>query len=237
MKNNKQHWDKVGCKYNNNWVNFAKTKLSEKETGFILKHFSKAQKNSVLDIGSGNGRIIQSYLEQDRNTNILGLDISDSMVEVCRDKFKNYPNVKIEKCDTSKESIPYENKFDFVSAIRVLKYNENWRDIIKKISQRMENNGIFVFTSMNNNCADRFAMYPIKVYKTDLKEINKILPDSGLEILEITTFTKVPDIFYNTIGRNPFLAKTLFGIEKILEIAFGKLFLGRKFFIACRKRN
>jgi len=158
------------------------------------------------------------------------------MVSVCREKFKNYPNVKIERCDTSREDIPYDNEFDFVSAIRVLKYNENWREIINKISQRLEKGGIFVFTMINNNSIDSFAQYPIKVHKTNLREIKNILSESGLELVEITTFSKFSDIFYNILGKNRISTGLLLSFESILEFIFGKLFLGRIFFIACRKK-
>ena len=236
MENNKQHWDRIGKGYDSNWKNFAKECLSKKEITFILKHFSLAKKNNILDIGSGNGRIIKSYLTcGNDNLNILGLDISESMVTVCQDKFKNYPNITIKKCDLSKENIPFDKKFNFISAIRVLKYNENWREIISKVSQRLEEDGIFVLTAMNNNSIDRFAMYPIKVYKTNRKEIEGVLRDNDLDIVEITSFTKIPDIFYNTMGKSQFLSYFLLAFEKILGGLFGKLFFGRIFFITVKK--
>jgi len=236
MKNNEEYWDMIGGNYGNNWKNFAKDTLSKKETKYILNYFLNAKHNNVLDIGPGNGRIINKYLEVgNKKISILGLDISDNMVSFCRKKFDKNLNVKIEKCDLSSEDIPYEKKFDFISAIRVLKYNENWRDIIKKISQRLEEDGIFIFTMINNNSTDRFALYPIKVYKTNQEEIRAVLNDSGLKFIETTSFTKIPDIFYNMMGKIKILSNLILGIEKILEVFFGKLFFGRILFIVAKK--
>jgi hypothetical protein len=68
-------------------------------------------------------------------------------------------------------------------------------------------------------------------------EIEKILNENNLEIIEMTTFSKIPDVFYNVLGRSEILSSLRLGKEKILELIFGKLFLGRILFIACRKKS
>lgn len=60
-------------------------------------------------------------------------------------------------CNISKDKLPFKRNFDFISAVRVLKYNKNWQEIIGKIINHLHNEGIFVFTMPNKNSLLRFT--------------------------------------------------------------------------------
>ncbi len=94
--------------------------------GFYGKTMKKAiglmnlkKKDKVLDLGAGTGRnacIMRSYL--DDKGEIVGLDISDIMLEKARKKCKKYDNVSFKKVRIEDE-IPYKNYFDkaFISFV------------------------------------------------------------------------------------------------------------------------
>lgn len=237
MRNkNRVHWEKMGEKYDSVWQAPAKKMLSDKETGFINYYLSKVSGRKILDIGVGTGRILTELIKNSpKDSKIYGLDISQKMVRICRKKFININKIReIKVCDLSKQNLCYKNNFDFITAIRVLKYNKNWPEIIKKVYGALEKDGIFVFTMLNRNSLNKFSRYPISLYKTDPKEIKDLLRENGFEILEIKTFTRIPDIIYELFNYQIY-ARVLSYFEEVLDIFFGKAKLGRILFIAARK--
>jgi predicted TPR repeat methyltransferase len=239
MNTNTKYWNRVGKKYKNNWANYAQQDLSNKEMQLIFKYLAKIKAKKIIDIGVGSGRIIENYVDyvnkNDRRMKIWGLDTSESMVSVCKNKFRNCSLIQdIKKCDISTERICFNEKFNFISAIRVIKYNKNWGEIIEKISNQLEENGLFVFTILNSRSIDRFARYPVKIYRTDINAIRKALEKLGLEILEIRGFSKIPHFFYFR-ANNKISAKMLLFFENIFNTLLGDKFLARELYVICKK--
>jgi SAM-dependent methyltransferase len=232
---NKQYWDNFNKRYSNNWKEAPRVALSGRELGFINKYLNKINANKILDIGVGNGRILQNYIENSGdNTEIYGLDISEKMKAVCEQMFHDEKKIKsIVVCDTSADGICFENTFDFVSAVRVVKYNKNWVKIIENVYKKLNKDGVFVFTMLNKNSISRFADYGVPIYLTNKTEMESILKKNNFEVLEIKSFSKLPAFLY--LINNNFYAKILINIEKLLEKILGKIIFGKEFFIAVRK--
>lgn len=232
---NKDHWDELGSNYRKVWEGCGKNEMNKREMSFIMKYIKKTNQNLLLDVGMGNGRILETLLENTKiNSEIFGLDISSEMVAICKEKFKNTQKIKdLKTCDIANETVPFNKCFDFITAIRVLKYNENWREIIKKLYKKLNHHGIIVFTMLNSRSINRFFKYTIPLYRTNVKELRKVLVEAGFEILEIRSFTKLPDLFYNN-SKYKLSAKLVIFLERLLETILGKVFLGRILFIAVK---
>lgn len=237
---NEKHWNNVGGEYAKTWEkNYARKTYSKKEMNFVLKYLSSQKRVNVLDIGIGSGRILENYINyfntSGQKPNIFGVDIADSMVNFCKKKFLEEGRVSIARCDIASEDLPFEAKFDFISSIRVLKYNENWPEIVSKIYNKLEPGGTFVFTILNKNSMDHYVKYPVNVYKTTYKDLVNILNSSGFEIIEIRGLSKIKDFFYRDISNNLFFAKFVLFVEQLLDKIFGRRLFCREFFIACKK--
>lgn len=230
-----KHWEQIGNSYNDFWKSKAKQELSKKELGFINKYLKKTKSQHILDIGVGSGRIIENYLANSKAKGIWGIDWAGSMVNFCRNKFKNKKEVqKIVVCNISKEQFPFKNKFDFISAIRVFKYNQNWQEVISKTINSLSSNGIFVFTMPNKNSFLRFSKPETSIYSSTKRELEKVIQEQNGEIIQITSFMKLPDVFYD-ISNNKFYVSVLLWFEQILKIILGDKFLSRIFFLAVKK--
>ena len=234
---NKKHWDALNIKYSNVWKSEAKKIMNDREMRFISDKFKRFNPKKILDIGIGNGRILEHLLcNTESNVEIFGLDISDNMVNICQKRFSDERKIKkIDVCDISKVNICFDEKFNFITAIRILKYNKNWKRILYKVHKRLDNNGIFVFTVLNNQSLNIFSKYNIPIYRTNKRDLKKTLRGVGFEILEIKTFTRIPDIFYELANDNIFYVRLLIKLEQVLEYLFGNTFLGRVFFVAVKK--
>jgi SAM-dependent methyltransferase len=232
MNRNKHYWRAIGDRYQDSWKSAAKRGLSEKEVGFINRFMPT---NAItLDIGIGNGRILKNYLASKKTNAIYGIDYAEAMVDYCKKKFKTNKKIKrICMCDVSKQELPFKKKFDTITAIRVLKYNRNWKKTIKKISDSLKPSGILIFSMPNKYSINYLARPNTDIYWTTESEIRKICIANGLTILEIATFTKLPDFLYDT-SNDDFSAHLISLTECSLSLVLGNNF-GRFFFVAVKK--
>jgi ubiquinone/menaquinone biosynthesis C-methylase UbiE len=237
---NREHWNVLNKNYSNVWVKPAKRFLSQKELSFICSYIKSYSPKNILDIGVGNGRILENHLEQSKANEIYGVDIAEEMVEVCRTKFKKESRIKgIEVCNIAREKIPFDKKFDLISSIRVLKYNQNWPQILEKIYNQLQKGGVCIFTMPNNHSVsalykDKFSAHNLPIYYTNPSKLEHILKKLGFKVLEIRGLSKLPNFLYDLNSASLYV-KTLMLSERALEVLFGRRLLGRELFIACEK--
>lgn len=234
---NKKHWNDTNIAYSDVWKSRAKQAMHAKEIGFINRYLHERRPATILDIGIGTGRILKNMIENSlESAQIFGIDVAENMVTTSSRKFEQEKKVLyLRVCDLVTDELPFQENFDFVTAIRVLKYNKNWQAILEKVHEKLNQNGIFIFTMLNNNSLNRFSKYPIPIYKTTKSELAHILEEKGYKLLEMTTFTRIPDIFYD-ISSNRLYVTLLLATENALAILLGKTLFGRIFFIACTKK-
>lgn len=75
----------------------------------ILDTAKVCENKSILDIACGTGVMIDYYIER-KVSNIVGVDISPNMINIAKDKFKNYDNISFICCDA--ENYNFAKQFD-----------------------------------------------------------------------------------------------------------------------------
>ena len=234
----KKHWNKINTKYNKSWSTLAQKEMSKREMKIINYFLLKKQPKTILDIGVGTGRILENIVSNTNNiTQVFAIDYAKNMVSHCSEKFiKNKKVKKILVCDISCERIPFNTKFDFITAIRILQYNKNWPEILKKIYNNLNNEGILIFTLPNYNSINRFIKKSVLLNDATVSKLCKLLRQIGFKILEVKCVSKIPDFFYqNRLANNFIYTKLLIFAENVLEIIFGKVFMGRVIFLSVKK--
>ena len=215
--------------------------MSKKETTYIVSKLSAKGPLSILDIGVGNGRILEALSKKSSSTSkIFGLDISEKMIAICKRLFKGSKKVlQLRVCDLSSAEVPYKTKFDFVTVIRVLKYNPNWRFMLKKIYNSMKSKGTLVFTMPNNQSisilsGDKFSDQNSPIIYSNPSELKIILLSLGFEKVETVAFSKLPNFLYH-LSENKRYVNILLRSEELLEKMLGRSLLGRELFVSCTK--
>jgi len=238
---NKNYWNDWGINYSQVWQNKAKQVLSNKELNFINKYINLQSPQKILDIGVGNGRILENIIANSKEgAEIYGVDISENMINICRQKFKEEVTVKrLEVCDVSQKDICFDDKFDLITVIRVLKYNRNWVEILDRIYKKLNKGGTCIFSMPNNHSIaglkkDIFSQNKIAINYTNKKQLNTILSSMKYKSFEAVGFSKIPNIFYDFSNNNIYVTLLLWG-EKFLEKIFGKSLFARYLFIICKK--
>ena len=238
---NERYWEGWNSDYSKVWRSRGRQEMSKRELSFIKDAISKRNPQRILDIGVGNGRILDSIIGySEGQTEIYGLDISQQMVEICKEKFKNEIKIRqISVCDLSEESIPFDGLFDFATSIRVLKYNEKWREMIKKVYVALNPKGVYIFTipnrlSISGLSGDTFSEKNLPIIYSSHAELRKVLRQVGFSRVDFQAFSKMPNFLYH-ICENVWYVRSLLFIEKSLEVLLGKSFLGRELFVKCVK--
>jgi len=232
----KKHWDEVGgSRYRYFWESlFSHQKLSEREKDFIKKFIPKARVKA-LDYGTGSGRFLNVLLENSSfDSEIYALDISEEMVKYCLEIYGNNKKIKgIEIIRKGKELYSYyQTKFDFITAIRVLKYNSNWQEILKNLFDLLSDNGMIIFTMPKKYLINRIIKQK-NLFRKNIGEIKEIGEKNNMKIIEIKGFAKIPEIFYGV--NNKLFSKILLFTEKILRIIFGEQLFEREVFYVSQK--
>ena len=240
-KENKKFWEDCNISYSKVWKTRGRQEMSKRELGCIDECLQKFKPLKILDVGVGNGRILENLIKfTSPETKIFGIDISNEMVKICQKKFRGNKKIKeISVSDLSVEKLPFKDNFDFVTMVRVLKYNKNWPKMIEKISGKLLPGGIFIFTMPNKISisffsGDTFSEKNIPILYSSKAELKKILANTGLKLIEFRAFSKMPNFLYH-ISQNKFYIKFLLFAEKALEIILGNSFLGRELFVICVK--
>ena len=111
----------------------------------VVQLVSKQNPNSILDIATGTGDLAIN-LTDTKATKIVGLDISEGMLEVGRKKIEKLQLQKqIEMVYGDSENIPYENdSFDAVTVAFGVRNFENLEIGLSEIYRILKPGGIFV---------------------------------------------------------------------------------------------
>ncbi len=109
----------------------------------LIDHLPENPKR-VLDLGTGDGRLIRLIMENNPNIEAVALDVSPTMLKSARDYFANDPSIKIIEHDLS-QPLPDLGYFDAVVssfAIHHLKH-ERKREIYEEIYDIINPTGVF----------------------------------------------------------------------------------------------
>lgn len=232
---NKKHWNNLNIGYSNAWKSSARKKLSEKECKFIIEALDRDQKK-YLDVGLGIGRIIACLVDNtSSDACIYGVDISQQMIKVTKNRFRGVQKIKgFQVADVSAQKIPFKNKFDMITAVRIIKYTRDWRMAIKNFANALSSNGKIVFTMTNKYSINIFGRTGIKFYRASLGELRQMLNQEKLQIVRIEGFSRLPDVLY-FLSDSRLYASALIYLENLLNKILGKTLFQKEFFIEARK--
>lgn len=239
------YWNRRGETYKVSWMSLAKKRLSKLETDLIQEEIRLKRKENpgvalrTFDIGIGIGRISKVIMKY--NVEHCGIDVSKTMIDYCRKKFKDNKKVKRLIVHDILNMAPRGwGGFDFVTAIRVLSYSDQWRNELSNIYKVMSPRGVLIFT-FPNRYSSMFISKLIhhKNIQTPCcdvskSELEKAIKEIGFSEYRVSGFFRLLDVFYDW-SDGKISTKILFFIEKMFNLLLGKTFLTRLFYVVCKK--
>ncbi len=121
------------------------------ECDFIEKETDSDRSQKILDIGCGTGR--HSIELTKRGYDVLGIDLSDNMLERARVKAKA-ADLKIEFQMHDARNLPFENEFDLAimlceGGFSLMETDEMNFDILSCATRSLKTKGKLIFTTLN----------------------------------------------------------------------------------------
>ena len=98
--------------------------------------------DKILEIESGTGILTQLLIDIYPESNILGIDISPSMVNLCQKRFSN-TNASFELNDAL--SYSNVNSYDIIASSSTLHWTNDLLFTLEKIYENLKPRGFFVF--------------------------------------------------------------------------------------------
>jgi len=105
--------------------------------------------DKILDLGCGNGRLFELF--RDKKIDYIGIDLSKKLIEIARDKYKDYPNVKFLVRDALDTGFD-ENSFDLVYSIALLHQipSKKYRlQSLNEVNRILKSEGFLIVTVWN----------------------------------------------------------------------------------------
>lgn len=140
--------------YNKISDNFNITrKYNWNEFNDFKKYFLKIknQKIKILDIGCGNGRLINFLNELNLNYEYFGIDNSVEQIKNAKKNFKDKKNINFLEADIL--NIPFNNnEFDFIFCIATFHHLpsiENKNNALRETKRVLKENGLIFMTNWN----------------------------------------------------------------------------------------
>lgn len=187
----------------NGLINLFLTSLgnfsSHRKQQYILSKFYKNKRVKLLDIGCGTGEFLKSLnkIRFDK----FGVEINPIGAELCRKNGLKIFNEDILIKDFGNE------KFDVITLWHVLEHIEKPMELLNKVHQILENNGILVLATPNTDSLGfKFGRKywfhldsPRHLILYNQKNVNWLLEESGFKIIEVKNeFYDYPlDLFWS----------------------------------------
>lgn len=139
--------------------------------------FAKNDKIKALDLGIGTGILGRIILQNFSNSIISGIDISEKMIEVCKETLKGFGDRFTLSCGDI-EKADFDTDYDIVVAgLAIHHLTDNAKkDFFRKIYKSINNNGVFLIRDIIKSESDRMNELYHKLW-CDFERKNGIDPE------------------------------------------------------------
>ena len=235
MKENKDVWGHYyhgENKKNKDIIDFTSINgflpFSREDIKVTTKWINTSDKK-ILEDGCGSGRACIELGKKFPDSEVIGVDLSETMLAVCRDgaQTRGLKNVSFEKADIFK--LPYpDNVFDVVFNKGTIEHFDNYTDAVKEMVRVTKKGGKVIIAVPNKqNLIHRFWYWSthdvIKTYAYGMeilftsKRLEKAMVENGLVDLEQDGFS----VFYRLakfFSPKNFLLKSIQWFMRLLAI-------------------
>ncbi|WP_367605740.1 trans-aconitate 2-methyltransferase [Legionella sp. W05-934-2] len=146
-----------------------------------LKHFKPKANARVLDIGCGDGSFSTTLLKLIPEGHMLGIDASENMLSLAREKARQFNNFAVQKSDVL--TMTFTNEFDVVVSFWCLQWTDDITKAFSHIYQALKPGGN-VFTLFPSGDDPFMLSYQAVRDSGQFKELNHFDPPMHYSALE-----------------------------------------------------
>ncbi|MDD5774050.1 MAG: malonyl-ACP O-methyltransferase BioC [bacterium] len=168
--------EKINLNFSKAALNYDREAVFQQETGRLLVDIIRKEKpraDTILDLGTGTGFLIDKISNFYPKAQIYGLDIASGMVEIAEKKFKDKKNISIIEGDI--DALPFpRNSFDLIISNASLQWcapfdaRKDLENTFKGIADVLKEDGVFY--------ANLFGEKTFNELRSSLKTLDLIYP-------------------------------------------------------------
>lgn len=153
-------WDFWANKYNKLWVQ----KYSLRPTrDYILKvmekELNREEKLKVLDLGCGPGELIEELLSQNPNLNITGLDFSEGMLSISKERNPLAYHIKMDVSQLNN----LDDSFNIIISTHSFPYYKNPEKVMRDLNNLLQDDGtLHMGFASGDSLYDKIALFFVK---------------------------------------------------------------------------
>lgn len=138
-------YDRLADIYDLRWRNYIFNTLT------FLHNWERIElQDRVLDVACGTGEFERLLLERNPTQKITGIDISENMLSVAKEKYQTYPNVEFHQA--SVHSLPFASQsFDLVVSANAFHYFDEPEVALAEMKRVLKPNGKLVILDWNKD--------------------------------------------------------------------------------------
>jgi ubiquinone/menaquinone biosynthesis C-methylase UbiE len=131
----RKQYNKLAYIYDLRWKNYINNTLS------FLKTWSEiSPQETILDVACGTGEFERLLLSEHSTQQIVGVDISENMLTIAKEKCNNFPQVSFYQA--SAEVLPFaDNTFDVIVSASSFHYFDNPIAVLTEMRRVLKPNG------------------------------------------------------------------------------------------------
>ncbi len=164
-------------------------KIFRPRAEYIVSKFSNLDNRRIGDIGSGFGLFLEELGKILTAGDLVAIEPSKKMADICREKNLNVIESVIENID------PSENQFFMLTAFELFDHLHDAKKVLKRIHELLEPEGYLFLTALNSLGFDIQVLWkhsmmvcpPLHLNLFNTSSIEILLEHCGFEITEITT--------------------------------------------------
>ncbi len=181
---------KRNIEYSNNF--FQKVEGSVVPS-MIKNLLNKKKIKKIIDLGCGDGGIINAISKKYKDKKITGVDISPRRIKTLKQKFPKYDFYCKDVCSTKLK----KSSFDLIICTQVIEHIENDKKLLKEIYRILKKNGYLYISSVlkkpwaiykYRNRHGKFALDPTHEYEYKSKEEFTNLFRRKFKLLKLLVF-------------------------------------------------
>lgn len=153
-------WNFWADKYDKLWVQ----KYSLKPTrNYILQSVAEMKSDEpmkILDLGCGSGQLICELQESFNDVEVTGIDFSEKMLEVSKEKNPQAKHIKLDVAELNK----LKGNFNVIVCTHSLPYYKEPENVMRELKRLLKENGrLFIGFASGNNFYDRLILSFVKL--------------------------------------------------------------------------
>jgi len=162
--------------------------MNQKQYKAVLDNISLETNDVLLDIGFGNGYLINKLLKKNNNIKIYGIDISKDMVNIVSKKYKQYidNNCLTLLLGNINNKTTFENEMFYkIYTVNTIYFWDDLQKCFSEIKRILKPNGIFINAIYTKKQLDKTKFSRKGFNKYSKEEMIKLTEENGMKIIKI----------------------------------------------------